>query len=458
MLNLKKRDILRTVLFTMLSILLFIWGSERQASRVNTDMDSTDQSAYMNHAREFARTDFAYIGGRNRMPAYPALMSLFYTDGMSDQEFFALGKRAGIALGIAVLAVAFIVFRLSGRREDAITGTLVAMFTVFAFKSPYFQAEVLYYGIGLVLFYLLLSLIQRPNITTALLAGCLGGIGHLTKASILPVILLASVCLIGRMSSELWRRGHSMGAQNDRAPSAGTTVALHAGCVVIFLSTFLLVISPYILTSKERFGQYFYNVNSTFYMWYDSWEEAKAGTRAHGDRFSWPDMLDEDIPSPRNYFRDHNIAEIAWRLARGFAIVAAFSIFLSYGYGPFMLIYITVTGMFFVQHRDSPPFKRILRENHPAIFFVAAYFLGYLTLYAWFTPIAAAHRYNLSLFLPAMLLCVGSFSFFRKHEMSIRVFGKEEDVAEINRIILKLLGVYLLTIFPWLVSIMYGGG
>ena len=390
--NLKKRDILRTVLLTILTILLFVWGAERQASGVNTDMDSTDQSAYMHYAKELARTDFAYIGGRNRMPAYPALMSLFYTDGMSDEEFFALGKRAGIVLAIAVLAVAFIVFRLSGRREDAITGTLVAMFTVFAFKSPYFQAEILFYGIGLVLFYLLLSLIQSPSITTAILAGCVGGIGHLTKASILPAILIASVCLIVRMGSELWRRGHSTGAQNDRAPSAGTTVALHAGCVVIFLSTFLLVISPYILTSKERFGQYFHNVNSTFYMWYDSWEEAKAGTRAVGDRYGWPDMPEKDIPSLRSYIRDHSISEIAWRLALGFAIVAAFSIFLSYGYGPFMLIYITVTVMFFAQHKDSPPFKRLLRENHPAIFFVAAYFLGYLTLYAWFTPIAAAHR------------------------------------------------------------------
>ncbi len=379
----------------MLSILLFIWGSERQASRVNTDMDSTDQSAYMDHAREFARTDFAFIGGRNRMPAYPALMSLFYTDGMSDEEFFAVGKRAGIALGIAVLAVAFIVFRLSGHREDAITGTLVAMFTVFAFKSPYFQAEILFYGIGLVLFYLLLSLIQQPRITTAILAGCLGGIGHLTKASILPVIILASVCLIGRMGSDLWRRGHDLATHDDRPSSFGSTIALHAGCLVVFLTMFLLVISPYILTSKERFGQYFYNVNSTFYMWYDSWEEAKAGTRAHGDRFSWPDMPEEDLPSPRSYLQNHSLAEIAWRLARGFAIVAAFSIFLSYGYGPFMLIYITVTAMFFAQHRNSLPLKRLLRENHTAIFFVAAYFLGYLTLYAWFTPIAAAHRYQL---------------------------------------------------------------
>ena len=310
------------------------------------------------------------------MPAYPALMSLFYTDGMSDEEFFALGKRAGIALAIAVLAVAFIVFRLSGRREDAITGTLVAMFTVFAFKSPYFQAEILFYGIGLVLFYLLLSLIQSPSITTAILAGCVGGIGHLTKASILPAILIASVCLIVRMGSELWRRGHDLATHSDRASSLGSTIALHAGCVIVFLSMFLLVISPYILTSKERFGQYFYNVNSTFYMWYDSWEEAKAGTRAHGDRFSWPDMLDEDIPSPRNYFRDHNIAEIAWRLARGFAIVAAFSIFLSYGYGPFMLIYITVTGMFFAQHKDSPPFKRLLREKPHGHLFRGGVFTG----------------------------------------------------------------------------------
>ena len=32
------------------------------------------------------------------------------------------------------------------------------------------------------------------------------------------------------------------------------------------------------------FGQYFYNVNSTFYIWYDEWGDAIKGARAHGDR------------------------------------------------------------------------------------------------------------------------------------------------------------------------------
>ena len=193
---LRKRQVLKTAILMLLSILLFLWGSERQASLVNLSMHSTDQSAYMHYAKELARTDFAFVGGRNRMPLYPALISLFYTDGMTDEEFFERGKRVGIALGIIVLALVFVIFRWSGHIEDALTVTLVAMFTIFVYKSPYFQPEVLFYGIGLLLFGSLLELIRRPNLSTAVLAGCVGGVAHLTKASVLPSLLLASACLV----------------------------------------------------------------------------------------------------------------------------------------------------------------------------------------------------------------------------------------------------------------------
>ena len=38
------------------------------------------------------------------------------------------------------------------------------------------------------------------------------------------------------------------------------------------------MLGPYLSTSKRVFGQYFYNVNSTFYMWYDDWPHASVGT------------------------------------------------------------------------------------------------------------------------------------------------------------------------------------
>jgi len=93
------------------------------------------------------------------MPLYPGLMSLFYKEGMSDQEFFERGKKIGIAIGLFGSTVAFLVLSRVSKPVDALTGTAITMFTVFAYKSPYFQAEVLFYTINFLLFYLLLSLV-----------------------------------------------------------------------------------------------------------------------------------------------------------------------------------------------------------------------------------------------------------------------------------------------------------
>ena len=85
---------------------------------------------------------------------------------------------------------------------------------------------------------------------------------------------------------------------------------------------FLAVLWPYLSTSKRVFGQYFYNVNSTFYMWYDEWGDAIKGTRAHGDRVGWPRLPADRIPGPAKYWREHSLQEIGARLAGGFRQMA----------------------------------------------------------------------------------------------------------------------------------------
>ena len=251
------------VLPLALIVALFVWGANQQAERVNTDMGSTDQSAYMNFAKRIAQAQFLYSGDRNRMPLYPALMSLFYKDGMSDQEFFERGKKIGIGLFGSV--VAFFVLSRVSKPVDALTGTLVTMFTVFAYKSPYFQAEVLFYTINFLLFYLLLSFVQQPGIRLAALAGLVGGIGHLTKASVLPAVLLAALLVLARGVVGLWRRHYSADTPVIQA-SHSRFVLNHLCSVTILIGCFLFIIFPYILQSKSRYGHYFYNVNSTFYM------------------------------------------------------------------------------------------------------------------------------------------------------------------------------------------------
>ena len=55
-------------------------------------MHGIDQAAYLNYSKKISQTDFKHMGDRNRMPVYPAIMSFFYKDGMSDQTFFKVGK------------------------------------------------------------------------------------------------------------------------------------------------------------------------------------------------------------------------------------------------------------------------------------------------------------------------------------------------------------------------------
>jgi len=438
-----------------LAIGIFVWGAWRQSTLVNTNMYRTDQAAYMNYAKNMAQTNFQYVGGRNRMPLYPGLMSFFYRQGMSDKDFFECGKNVGIAIGLLGVIVAFLLFRQVAKPMDALTGALVTMFTVFAYKSPFFQAEVLFYTISLVLFYLLLSLVEKPNIRTAAFAGLVGGLGHLTKASVLPAVLLAGLITLLRGVLQLWQHHH--GRDTTAVNRRHSRFLLnYLCCAIVLLGCFLIVVFPYIRTSKKRYGKYFYNVNSTFYIWYDSWEEAKQGTRAHDDRQGWPDMPEEQIPSFRKYIREHSFGEMVWRLTRGFCAIS-FNALRSYGYVAFMLLYGIMLLLLFYQNKDRV-LPILLYRVHPCvILFIFGYFLGYTTLYAWYASIVSGNRFTLSLFLPSMLMIERFLSYTQSQNMSLVLFGKRITASRISPTVLLFLIVYVLTFFPYGISTMYGG-
>lgn len=438
-----------------LSAVLFVWGAKQQGRLVNTDMHSTDQSAYMTFAQRVAETNFRYTGDRNRMPLYPGLMSFFHKEGMSDEDFFERGKNVGIAIGLVGLIIVFLLFSQISEPLDALTGTVVTMFTVFAYKSPYFQAEALFYTINFLLFYLLLSLVRKPQILTAVFAGLIGGLGYLTKASVLPAVILAAMLVLVRGAIDLWRQYH--GAETSPFNYSRSRFVLNHLCyVTVFLGCFLFVIFPYILQSKVRFGYYFYNVNSTFYIWYDSWAEVKQGTRAHGDRIGWPDMPADQIPSFSKYWREHTLGAILRRFTRGFRDIWN-TVTRSYGYADFLLVYSIAIVLIIVKNR-SPVLTRLRRAHPSVILFVAGYFLGYTSLYAWYTPIAGGNRFVLSLFLPAMLMILRALTYLQRHNLRCNCFGKEISPSSVSVTVLLFLSSYVLTVFSHRISSMYGGG
>jgi hypothetical protein len=162
---------------------------------------------------------------------------------------------------------------------------------------------------------------------------------------------------------------------------------------------FLVSVFPYIQTAKRITGHYFYNVNSTFYVWYDTWAEAVAGTRAHGDRTGWPDMPAEDIPSMGKYLREHTVGQMVARVANGAAKVMT-RVSNSYGYLDYVVVY--AAGLVLAcAVRWRRAWDGIRTNPFPPLFAVA-YVSMYVLLYFWYAPIAYGDRLILALFLPVL--------------------------------------------------------
>lgn len=423
-----------------LLVMIYLTGAVVQGFRINLDMHRTDQSAYMDYARSMATTNYAYVGDRARMPVYPFLQSLLYRPGMSDDEFFRRGKAFNIGLSVVLL---FLTYVLLSRWLDPLAATaivLVTAFTVFVFKAGYFQCELLFYFLNLLFFVLCIENLRRPSVVRAALLGLAAGVAYLTKASVLPGIVLFLVC-------------YAWGAvvRRDREPARrGDSRLRSAGRAAVFVFVFLGVVYPYIRTSKHVFGRYFYNVTSTFYSWYDSWEEVERGTKAHGDRLGWPRMPAEDLPSARKYWKDHTLSQITARLGNG--IVTVFKVaWSSYGYLKYAAIYLLFALLFVVQHARRAREMLFRGTTGAASLFVISYFSVYLLLYSWYTPIADGNRLTLSLFLPG-LAAVGYFLARVAGRLPVRVGDLRLTASGLHRFVVAVLCLDVAFVLPWAIT------
>lgn len=396
----------------LLSASLYWFGAVRQLVEVNTSPGLIDQSEYMKYAQQLAESGYTYIGDHNRMPLYPMFQSPFYEKWVHRKVFFAEGKYRNLALSMVLLAgLALILGRRFGRFHT-LNLMLVFAFTVYIFKAGWFQAEVLFYFLNFCLFALLVSLLQAPSPAGAVLAGLLAGLAHLTKASILPgLVLFLGLLLLQQMYA--WLRPGSEAANGaQHKPSYQ-----HLVIVLLVGASFLATVFPYIRASKRVFGQYFYNVNSTFYMWYDSWNEAAYGTKAHGDREHWPDMPPEEIPSLSKYLREHTPQQILGRFASGAQAIYG-EMAASYGYLTYVWLYAgALAAALLTRPRQA---WETARRHGFLLLFVCLYFVGYFLLYAWYAPIASGNRLILAQFLPLLFaLSLGQHSLLQERSLQV---------------------------------------
>jgi hypothetical protein len=394
----------------LLGLVAFYYAGATAHSRaLNLARGRADQSGYLwdavaiYHARHGGPD--ILIGERNRMPVYPWLLSWLYDPAMSPDDFFEVGKRWNIRLSLVLLLALWLVVRRYLPGLPAATLVLVITFGWFIFKAGYAQTELLYYFVFfltfLACFRLLTSDKPRRTLGLAMLGGTLAAIAHLTKAAVLPLVGVFLLVLGVRAMAPLiaWWSGAA------EKPS-GRTVAVRGAAVVLFAICFLGVLAPYLVNSKRAFGRYFYNVNTTFYIWYDDWPAASRGTYRHGDGVGWPQMPAHEIPTLRRYLRSHTTGQIASRVGKGLLEMVSVS-YTRLWYFKYVSMYLLFALALMVS--CWPQFVEAVRAQAALSTFLVLYTVTYLLAMAFYQPISGTTQRMLLAHLAPLLFVLSRF-------------------------------------------------
>ena len=420
------------------------------AQTQNLGLENGDQGAFLEFTQNVYESNFHFMGDRNQMPLYAYLQALFF-DPQSGNAFLR-AKYVNIYLSVVLLILTFGVLLKYRGRKNATFFVLVIAFSLFIFRAGYSQAELLFYFLIFISFLLMGLMLTRPSKKLGILTGIVAGLAQLTKASMLPGLGVFVFFYGINLCVYLFKALRNPVERSTLLRQVRTQVL----SLLLVLICFIGMIYPYIHQSKQIYGQYLYNVNSTFYIWYDSWDEALQGTIAHGDRLGWPDMSPDEIPSFSKYLREHTPAQIMARFQRGATKVIS-NLIVPYGqfnYLLILLIGLLVTGILWWKISWA-----LIRENAIIILFVIAFLGAYLTLYAWYRPISGGYRFTYSLYMIAFFafslalerLCnaIGAFHVF---DLPIDVFR----LFEIALLILLLID--LVFFIPVQLDIGYFGG
>ncbi len=374
---------------------LYVCAAVHQKNHLNLSAAAGGQYPYLVCAKRMAEEGITnYLGDRNRMPLYPALLSVVYHENwdtfVERSAWFAIVFSVVILAGIACVAYRFLAV------WSATALTLLALLFIFIPKSSFVQAELLYYGLLLVLWLLCCRLLVKPSAGWAILAGVLFGLTYLTKASALPALAVfafvaVAFAIVSGMRQRQGEPGNTGGGEVFQ-PGRWLRTA------VLAVVGFAVVTYPYLSDNRARFGRYFYNVNATFFMWCDSWGEAKTFSDAFQIEEQYPSAAADQVPGPLNYWRTHTVGQMLRRLGYGFTILAS----LAWRGGA--LKYLVLAGLVCAVFgwRRFRRVRDLWSEYRAAVVFSVLLLGVYVLVYAWYAQVAYGARFVLSLVLPSL--------------------------------------------------------
>jgi hypothetical protein len=412
------------ILSLVILAIIYYQGATKYAREVNIDSTASDQSAYMFIIKEAKRLDFEYTGDHNRMPLYPFLQALFYHPDMDDQELFEQAKQLNLILSIILLVCLFMVLlRLFGFFQSYLL-ILIFAFSLYIFKAPSVQAEILYYSLSAFGFILMLAMLSRPTWLKAIATGIIVGLAYLTKGTILSSLPLFAV-LYG-VQVVLFGVQEKINHNKERL----ITFTQRAAYLLVVLVLFALVIFPYAQALKLRFGHYFYNVNTTFYIWFDDWQMAIEEEAKHNFVNQWPSHLtDDELPNLRNYLREHSSQQIVDRFVSGFEGQFRNIFDKPFSVTNYWTSYLLILLMGILINLDN--FRKFAKKNAIPLMFTILYFTGYLIAFAWYCPIACGRRFPFALYIPFLIAAFLAINELAKNQN--RESGKVENQINLTR-------------------------
>jgi hypothetical protein len=410
-------------------IVLALYGWEAHARREldPTPLSRADQAAYLSYARQMRETHYTAIGDRNRMPLFPFLLSLTYRPGMSDEEFLSRAQRFNINLSILLLALLFMILRRFFSGFYSLALLIAVAFGVFVYRAGTVEVEPFYYFVSFCAFVLLVRMLVAPRWWLAVLAGAMTALAYLTKASMLATIPIWAVVFAGQSFSRHSERSRGIPWRNGTAPTQDVSTSLdmtqRLGHLLLVLVTFAAIVFPYERTSKRLYAHYFFNVNSAYYMWCDSWPSAIAFTKA----FRAGEIQPENSPSLAKYWREHSLAQMVGRIGRGLKTFATRGAKLV-GYYKFALF--LALGAVVLIARDWSFARQRIAGRFFAAIFCLLFFSCYVLLYAWYDMVVTDSRFILALFLP-LLFVASSLVVAVAEDRSLTIAGRDWRLADL---------------------------
>ena len=252
-------------------------------------------------------------------------------------------------------------------------------FPIFAYIHDVVVEPLFYITFGL--FYIYgVEFFKNPNTKNGLIFGGISSILYLLKASGLSMFFASIVFFI---FFYIYKKILTMKKIKN---------------LFISIITFFIICSPYLIENYINYNKHiFYNVNTTFYIWYDSWDEVELGTKNYNDRIGWPNMEKDELPSLSKYLSEHTGVEIVNRFFSGFKNITIYYFSLNEFTGA---INLTLLLLSLVLAKNRKKVFEIDSFNFYYLFFL---FLLIFIGAAWYNVIAPIPRFTILIFVPIYL-------------------------------------------------------